>query len=350
MYLSLYLYLYLSKKERNDSRRTVLGALRSVSATTTKGNEMTMTLAHTGDTNRSSRAHMSIPLATSKSTIDTALDVGALFEVKAEPMQVAGAIPVTVKGDPVRKILYRDTVEGPKVLNVVTANFPESNYLNVLETAEALFPDSCVSMKLIDGGERLVFTQSIGEAIDLGGGDTIEPNLIWTASLNSTWTTSCSGYGERFFCTNQLPLADTHIKVRRSRNHDQNLMMRSVILDQTTEAMKYFATKMSSLRSIQMSPTQSAAMIEGALGPRPEKSTRSQNHWDKKLAAISYFMGEEDQGPSAGTAFAVWNAIQSAETHVFTKGKNQEVKQTEMVVTNTQPLTTRFERRILATV
>ena len=86
------------------------------------------------------------------------------------------------------------------------------------------------------------------------------------------------------------------------------------------------------------------------LGPRPEKSTRSQNHWDKKLAAISYFMGEEDQGPSAGTAFAVWNAIQSAETHVFTKGKNQEVKQTEMVVTNTQPLTTRFERRILATV
>jgi hypothetical protein len=287
--------------------------------------------------------------------VDAALDAGALFEVKSEAMTVAGTTPTikegTYQGQPLQKIIYRDLPEGPKVLNVVHPSFPESNSLQVAEVAEPLFPESCTGMAVIEDGERFSFTQEIGDEIDLGGGDTIRPHLLWTASLNSTWSTGAHGLGHRFFCTNQLPLAKAHIKVRRTLNHDLTLASRSAIIAQVTDRLAVFMETVSTLKSIQVSKAQVDKIIADLI-PEPAEDAHGKtvNTYERKVAAVRYYLGEEADGPAAGSAWAVWNAFQSAESHKLTEGKAQARRQVDMVVNNSQPLTEAAEARLLALV
>jgi hypothetical protein len=297
-----------------------------------------------------------MPKATeTTNVIDAALESGALFEVKSEPMSVAGTVPTikegVYKGQPLQKIIYRDTPEGPKVLNVVHPSFPESNYLQVAEIAEALFPESCQSMALIEEGERFSFTQAIGEEVDLGGGDIIQPHLLWTASLNSTWSTGAHGLGHRFFCTNQLPLAKAHIKVRRTLNHDFTLTTRSAIIAQVTDRLAVFGQMVSTLKGIRLSADQVNKLVSDLI-PEPIEGAHGKtiNTYQTKVAAVRYYLGEEDSGPAAGTAWGFWYAVQSAESHKLTEGKVQSRRQVDMIVNEAQPLTSAAETRLLALV
>jgi len=292
---------------------------------------------------------------TTTNVVDAALEAGALFQVKSEAMTVAGSVPTikdgSYKGQPLQKIIYRDLPEGPKVLNVVHPSFPESNYLQVAEIAEALFPETCQAMAVIEDGERFSFTQAIGEGVDLGGGDVIRPHLLWTASLNSTWSTGAHGLGHRFFCTNQLPLADAHIKVRRTLNHDFTLVTRSAIIAQVTERLQAFGEKVTTLKRIKVSEAQTDALINSLI-PEPAEGAHGKtiNTYQTKVAAIRYYLGEESSGPAAGTAWGFWNAVQSAESHKLTEGKAQARRQVDMIVNESQPLTTAAETRLLAMV
>lgn len=290
------------------------------------------------------------------SALDAAIDAGALFEVKSEPMSVAGHVPTIAegkyKGEPLQKIIYRERQDGtPKVLNVVHPSFPESNYLQLIEQAEALFPESTTSLTVLDEGERLFFTQEIGEEIDLGGGDIIRPHLLWTGSLNSSWSSGGWGLNYRFSCSNQLPMAEVMFKARRTLNHDQNLAVRALILSQMTQGLEAFGQKVSTLKGIRVSEAQLNGIIERLL-PEPAEDAhgKTRNTWETKVSAIRYFWKEEQDGPAPGTAWAAWNAFQSAESHVFTKGAAQEVRTVEQVVNNRLPVTSQAEERLLALV
>jgi len=293
--------------------------------------------------------------------LDLALDKEALFTVKSAPMGLVldtqPYVPLIgsgkYQGEPLNKGIYREFEDdGIHLLNITHPSFPESNYLQVIETAEALFPETTTGMMVIDNGERLLFSQEIGDQRDLGGGDTIQPSLLWTASLNSTWSSGCHGVGMRAFCANQLPMAHCHFKARRTLNHDQHLAERSKIMATLLDRVDEFTQNVSTLKSIEITTEQFARILNKAIpAPVPDEDGnvhgKTQNAYERKIAAVRYYFKEESEGPAAGTAWAAWNAVQSAESHDFTKGKNQEVKQAEIVMNNNLPLTNIFEKELL---
>jgi len=290
------------------------------------------------------------------SAVDAALERGALFEVKTQPLVVDGFTPRiskgTYAGEPEHVIFFRELGDERMVLNIAHPSHPASNYLPVLEQAEALFPNSVTSLAVLEDGKRLMFEQTIDDDTDLGDGG-YGTHLLWTASLNGTWPTRAAGMFERFFCSNQLPSATTHISVKRTVNHDLLLSLRSQIMAGIGQDRDALHEKVSSLRAIKITDAQFRNLVAQVL-PRPEgkdgnePSTRAMNTWERKVAACSYFWGEESEGPAAGTAWAAWNAIQSAEAHVFTRGVNQRRDHADMVTNNRQPVTELAERVLVA--
>lgn len=270
------------------------------------------------------------------SVIDTALDHGALFEVKTQPMTIGDFVPTisdgAYAGEPEKVIHYREDGGEPFVLNVAHPSHPSSNYLQVIETAETLFPGTCTGMAVVDGGKKLFFTQELGDERDLGGGETLSPHVMWRASLDSSWSTGCHGLGYRAFCTNQIPMSKAAFKVRRSTNHDLILAERSRIMAMVLDRFDAFCEDVSALRRIPVSGRQFRE-IRDRLIPAPAEDAHGKtvNTYERKIAAVSYYFGEESDGPAAGTAWAVYNAFQSAELHSFTEGAHKERKTAEIV-------------------
>ena len=106
-----------------------------------------------------------------RNAVDLGLDAGALFDVFSHPVMIGDETPTITqgkyKGSPSQVAVYRRNDDGtPHLLNVTHPSFPISNYLQVLETAEALFPESTTAVKVLDNGERLMFTQEIGDLVN----------------------------------------------------------------------------------------------------------------------------------------------------------------------------------------
>lgn len=274
------------------------------------------------------------------SALDLALDQGALFEVKTEPVAIAGTVPTigtgSYAGQPERIAHYRTLEDGTvKLLNVAHPSHPSSNYLQVIEAAEALFPESTTQLEVLEDGAKLFFTQELGEPVDLGGGDEVAPHLLWRASLDSSWSTGAHGLSHRFFCTNQIPMAKSQITVRRTTNHDLRLAERSVILAQAMDRFDRFMESVSTLKRIPVNAREFSQILD-RLVPAPQPDAEGKIHgktanaYDRKIAAVRYYFGEESDGPAGGTAWAVYNAFQSAEFHSFTEGKNKARKMAEI--------------------
>lgn len=300
---------------------------------------------------------MGIMFDTSKTTtsaLDMALDNGALFNVQTAPMKIGEFVPTINEGrytgEPEKLIHYRETESGPVVLNVAHPSHPSSNYLQVIETAEALFPGTTSSMNVLEDGRKLIFTQELGEEKDLGNGDTVAPHLMWRASMDSSWATGAFGLAHRFFCTNQIPMAKAQMKVRRSTNHDAILMARSEILATLLGRFEAFVDEVSTLKRITVTRIQFEKMLDRLVpAPAEDAHGKTVNTYEKKVAAIRYYFGEEANGPAGGSAWAVYNAFQSAELHDFTEGKFQERKQAEIVADGRhQALSTAVRRELLA--
>jgi len=290
------------------------------------------------------------------SVLDAALDTNSMFAVETTP--------VTINGHEVGgKHLYRTDVTGtPILLNSVAESAPEVGYEIVYEIADALFPNSCEKFSLLENGRKVVFTQALDAPIQLdglGGGDTMQANLMWTAALDGTWATRCFGFAERAFCTNQIPIAwDKHISVKRTRNYEHLLDMRSAILAQAIGGFEEFVQRTRPMRYQALTDRQQNEVITRLMPAPTPKPGQDQVHgkalstWERRVAAVRYYLAEENDGPAAGTAWAVFNAVQSAETHDFTKSRIQDrqtVKRVEQVRDDRNPLSVRAER-ILATV
>jgi len=121
-------------------------------------------------------------------------------------------------------------------LGLHSGTFAESgSYRHVGETAEKMFPNSTLSCTLFGKGERMVLTQKISEAIDLGGGDTIQPSLMWISSFNGQWSTSVFDLVGRLFCANQLIGQSPLFSVKHTKHHDVTFQERTHVLTQAIE-------------------------------------------------------------------------------------------------------------------
>lgn len=264
------------------------------------------------------------------SVLDAALDGGALFEVESAGLMLPdGTVPTVesgkYKGEPTHKLVYRTLPEGGQhLLNVAGPGYPTSNYHQLFEMAENLFPNACTGLRSFEGGRRVMFTQGLGQTVDLGDGDTIQSNLIWIGSLDSTWASAAYSLTTRAFCANQIPSSKEHLKVKRTANHDIRLLERGAVMAFALERFEAFAQDAAALRTVTITNAQAWEILRRVVpAPRPnaegEVSTRAQAAYDRKVQGIRYFWAEESDGPSAGTAWALLNAFQSYEYHTATR-------------------------------
>lgn len=294
-------------------------------------------------------------LVTTSSVVDAAIEAGALFEVHKTGVALPdGTVPLIergkYKGEPEVSQTYRVLPDGSlhRLAPNVSPGYPASNYLQLVQMAEDLFPGTCGGLEVFGQGRRLMFTQDLGHPVDLGGGDTIRPHLLWTGSLDQSWASQAAGLAYRGFCANQLPLSDAVFKVKRTTNHDVRLFEKGVMLATLLDRFEAFAEQARTLRAIPVPAERFRVILERLLPEPPEDaSTRAKNAHDRKVAGIRFFWTEEVDRVGHN-AWAVYNAIQSYEFHHGTKGDTE--RQVELVVDNDQPLTNRFTQRILATV
>lgn len=287
------------------------------------------------------------------SVLDAALEAGALFEVHRAGIPLPdGTVPLVEKGkykdQPEVSQTYRVLPDGTqhRLAAAVGPGYPASNYLQLVQMAEDLFPGSCDRLEMFDGGRRLMFSQALGEPLDLGGGDTIQPNLLWIGSLDTSWASQAAGLAQRFFCRNQMPLADTVFRVKRTTNHDLRLFERGAVLAQVLDRFEVFAEQARTLRSISYGQVAFERLLD-RLVPELEEgkvSTRAFNARNRQRAGIRYFWREEVDRVG-DNAWAVYNAYQSWEFHRATKGDAE--RQAELVVDNNQPLTNKAARVLL---
>lgn len=289
------------------------------------------------------------------SVVDAAIEAQALFEVHKTGVALPdGSVPLIekgkYKGEPEVAQTYRVLPDGTqhRLAPNVGPGYPTSNYLQLVQMAEDLFPGTCQALEVFGKGRRLMFTQDLGREIDLGDGDIIRPQLLWTASLDQSWASQFASLAYRAFCANQLPFADGVMKVKRTTNHDVRLFEAGAVLAFTMERFESFADQAKTLKSIPVPAERFRVILERLLPEPPEDaSTRAKNAHDRKVAGIRYFW--KDEADRVGhNAWAVYNAIQSYEFHRGTKGDAE--RQAELVTNNDQPLTNRFTQRILATV
>lgn len=186
------------------------------------------------------------PMLNTKKDVDSrnALDVmenaGALFEVHypAATWNDQPYYPTILSGKneglPLYKWVVRTDTDQP--LGLHSGTFAESgSYRQVGEMAEKMFPNSATSCTLFGKGERMALTQDIGEKIDLGDGDVIQPSIMWISSFNAQWATGVFDLIGRLFCANQLVGQTPLFSVKHTRNHDITFEQRTSVLVQTIE-------------------------------------------------------------------------------------------------------------------
>lgn len=289
-----------------------------------------------------------------KSVMDAALDADALFTPQIAPLALPdGTVPTVAsgkyKGEPEFRTVYRETSDGEQVLlnAAVSPGYHAGSYQQLFATADALFPGTLNSFRLIEKGRKVAFTQTIGEAVDLGGGDTVINHLMYVGSLDSTWASACYGYAERVFCTNQLPMGLLQLSQKRTVNHDALLFNKAKILAESVNVFEQFVQDAGVLRSIEVDE-RTYRRILAELLPEPAEDAHGKTKalHDRRMVGIAYFWEEEVERVGRN-AWALFNAVQSFEFHRVTKGNEQ--KQAEVVrdPNKGQPLAERVRELVL---
>ena len=217
------------------------------------------------------------------------------------------------------------------------------SYKFVADMMESFLPESTTGCAVLDGGRRLFMTQSIGEPVDLGGGDVIKPELAWTASFDGTWSTGVYDFTTRVFCSNMLMMGTALFKARRTDQHDITAEYRSRILGDAmahAETMKRIAVTLKDqsytdeqfrILTKQLVPEPKSSRVRGELFPPHRKALDS---WKEKQ---SYFKNEwrkELETWGDGNKWLAYNAIQGAEQHYINRGTRgtQVVKNTRSLI------------------
>ena len=176
----------------------------------------------------------------SRNAFDVMEKTGALFDVYYPPATWGydEDHPTVESGKnqglPLYKWVVRKDTNEP--LGLHSGTFAESgSYRQVAAMAEKMFPNSSKTCTLFGKGERMALTQNIGDQIDLGDGDVIQPSIMWISSFNGQWSTAVYDLIGRLFCTNQLVGQTPLFSVKHTRNHDVTFEQRTSVLTQAIQ-------------------------------------------------------------------------------------------------------------------
>jgi hypothetical protein len=285
-----------------------------------------------------------------KSATDAALDSDALFEP-----QLTGTILPNGTVDESSFTLYRELGNGEQVvLNAgVKEGYYAGSYLSLLNTAEAMFPESVTNMQTWDNGAVLVFTQDIEDEFSFGDGDSLTKHIMYTASLNSTYKTKAIGFTFRPFCTNQQGQGTLQIAQKRTRNHDGLLFQKAQVMSNYADAFDRFITNATMLKGLQMTNFLRNTILDkvAPLIVDADANTKAVNAAEKRRDGIMYYY-EEEANTFGHNAYSLYQAVQSYEFHVGTKGKSKQLKQVNVVSdpSRAQSLTIQTGEMLLASV
>lgn len=225
-------------------------------------------------------------------------------------------------GMPLNKYVVRDDTD--EVLGLHSGTFPQSGSYEFLGSmAEQMFPNSTTSCVVFDRGERIALTQDIGESVDLGGGDVIKPQLIWTSSFNGQWATKVHDLVNRLFCTNQLISSTALFSVKHTKFHDITFSQRANILRSAIERAEVVATQAQVLKDQEFTDQMFKELTQ-QLVPLPPKQpeeewhTRTVNLVENKRNAMVAKWNEECEHWTPGgwgNKWLAYNAVQGAEQH-----------------------------------
>jgi hypothetical protein len=284
------------------------------------------------------------------SAIDAALDADALFTPKT-----TGTILPNGSVDENSYTVYREYADGTQaVLKAgAGANYYTGSYESLLNTAEAMFPGSVTGMKTWHHGSILVFTQDIDEPYTFGDGDSITRSIMYTASMNSTFSTRAIGFSFRPFCTNQEGQGELQMSQKRSKNHDEMLFSKAQIMAEAANRFDAFIKDATMLKGLQMTNSLRTRILDqvAPLITDPDANQKAVNFAEKRREGIMYFYGEEAE-QFGENAFSLYQAVQSYEFHTGTKGKSKDMKQTKVVTDpeQAQPLALTAREMLLAAV
>lgn len=284
---------------------------------------------------------------------DMALDRGYLFTPKRAPLALPdGTIPTTSKGRPMFHSVYREMPDGSqRLLNpAVGDGFAISGYDLLTQTVDALFPESTIDMKLIEDGRRIMIRVRPSDPVTIHGDDRLSMEILFVASLDNGWKTAAYGTTYRYYCANQMRLADIAFGVKRTRNHDGLLFNRSLIMARATEQFGEFAERARYLTNVQVDRWQYMRIMD-TLMPRPVGKDGKEPHgkaiatWEKRRSGVDYFW-QVERDRCGWNGWALIQAIQSYEFH--TKTKEDVRRQVDHIIdpAKHEPLTRRVLQMI----
>lgn len=247
------------------------------------------------------------------------------------------------KGKPTNVFVVRTDTNQALGLHSSRYDQRQDGYATVLETAETLFPNSAESCTLFGNGERLVFTQTLGEQEDIGsGGDCLLPRLVWVSSLNGTWSTGVFNMMERPSCANQLIGATPLWKVKRTTNHGDRVEIRAEILANQVVEAKRFAYLANVMNDQTFTNREFDALVDKLVPLDWDASDRAFRNAETKQATLKHkWRIELDKWGSItshGNRWLAYNAIQGAEQHYLCKGNAHALQQ---AVSGKTPLATK---------
>lgn len=258
---------------------------------------------------------------------DMALDRGFLFTPKRAPLTLPdGTIETTKKGRPMFHMVYREMPDGSqRLLNpAVGDGFAISGYDLLTQTVDALFPESTIDMQMIGDGRRIMIRVRPSDPVTIHGDDRLSMEILFVASLDNGWKTAAYGTTHRYFCANQMRLADIAFGVKRTRNHDGLLFDRSAIMARSTGVFAEF-TDRARFFSMCAVDRSDYVRIMDRLMPRPEGKDGAEPHgktlavWERKRKGVDYYWAVE-RDRCGWNGWALLQAIQSYEFHDKTKG------------------------------
>ena len=210
------------------------------------------------------------------------------------------------------------------------AKLPSYRFLG--ETAERVFPNSTTQVRMWDKGERVALIQEISDPVDLGGGDVIQPHVIWVSSFNGSWATAVHSMTSRMWCLNQL-IAPPILKVKHTINHNELFKLRVQVVEAARERAAIQMTMARTLKDQEFTDVEFLAMVRDIvpLPPKPlegEIHTKAQNAVDtKRMGMISRWEAECEQW-GVKNKWLAYNAVQGTEQHLLHgRGESQEEKE-----------------------
>ena len=286
-----------------------------------------------------------------RNALDVMEEAGALFTVQYPPARFwqegelgwVDEYPMPLhqegkhKDRPLCKwVVRKDTGD---VLGWHGGTYPEAeSYRYLGELAERMFPESTTGCRLIGNGERIMLTQDIGDTVDLGGGDSIMPQVLWITSMNATWSTSVLDSMYRWFCSNQIIMGDALFRCRHTENHDFTLNQRAWVLEESMRRAQNFAAMARVMKDQDYTDEQFRELTKQLVPdpmPLPGETEVKPIRWTLCYKKRDHMTAKwnteiEEWSPNRWTAY---NAIQGAEQHhILTGYKDTDVAKEKALV------------------